>query len=147
MQPLQLLLLIISAAGKFAKTAPMSKSETSQSARSPQLEAGQIPPSPAIGLKPFQFPTDFNATTRDWDGTPESWIYCSKTPELVNSSFVDELVDSSFLKITVDNGTIHNYTGLVWPYLGPNPSTQIYMCNHTRMFSFPNQRWRLQHGK
>lgn len=132
MQPLKLLTPIIFAARMSAKPAEVNVSETRHSARSPALP----PPSPVDGLRPFQFPTDYNGTANDFHGIPERWLYCSKTSEVVSPGYIDELVNGSFLKSTVDNGTIANNTGLVWPYLLDQPSTQIYICNHNRLFSF-----------
>lgn len=133
MKPLQLLFPIICAARMSAKIAKVNTSETRHSARSLALP----PPSPIDGLRPFQFPTDYNRTANDFNGIPERWLYCSKTSEVVMPGYVDELVNGSFLKSTVDNGTIPNNTGWVWPYLLDQPSTQIYICNHNRLFSFP----------
>lgn len=133
MKPLQLLIPIICAARMSAKIAKVNTSETRHSARSLALP----PPSPIDGLRPFQFPTDYNGTANDFNGIPERWLYCSKTSEVVMPGYVDELVNGSFLKSTVDNGTIPNNTGWVWPYLLDQPSTQIYICNHNRLFSFP----------
>lgn len=132
MKPLQLLLPITCAAGSFAKPASPKVFETRQSDG-----PIPIPPSAVIGLQPFQFPTDYNRTASDLNGTPEWWLYCSKTSELVSPTYIDKLVIASLLKTTVDNGTIPNNTGLVWPYLLTEPSSQIYICNHNRLFKFP----------
>lgn len=50
--------------------------------------------------------------------------------------YIDELVNGSFLKSTVNNGTMPNNTGREWPYLLDQPSTQIYVCNYNRLFSY-----------
>lgn len=110
----------------------MNEPETRHSARSAALP----PASPVDGLRPFQFPTDYNSTANYFNGTPEWWLYCSKTPEVVNPGYVDELVNGSFLENTITNGSVPNNIGWVWVYPLPSPSTQIYVCNHNRMFNF-----------
>lgn len=94
------------------------------------------PPSPVGGLRPFQFPTDYNRTANYFNGTPEWWLYCSKTSEVVSPNYVNELLNGSFVRTTIQNGSIPNNTGWIWPYLLPEPSTQIYICNHNRLFNF-----------
>lgn len=132
MQPVHLLIPTICAAPGSANPARTTVSETGQPARRLALP----PHSPIDGLRPFQFPTDYNRTANDFAGTPEWWLYCSKTSELVNPSYIDELVNGSFLASTINNGSIPNNTGWVWAYLLPEPSTQIYICNHNRLFNF-----------
>lgn len=129
MQPCPLLISLVRAALDSAKIVMVPVLETRQAA---------LPPPTAVdGLMPFRFPTDWNGTSNRFDGIPERWVYCSKTPEAVNPDYVDELVNGSFVKSTVHDGAIPNNTGWVWRYPIPGPSTQIYVCNHNRLFNFP----------
>lgn len=132
MQPLQLLLPALCAARESTKLAHMNVPETAHPAQRLALP----PHAPVVGLRPFHHPTDYNSTANDLSGTPEWWLYCSKTPELVSPSYIDELVNGSFLTSTINNGSIPNNNGWVWVYLIPEPSTQIYICNHNQMFNF-----------
>lgn len=129
MQPCLLLIPLVCAVLDSAKIIMMPVLETRQ--------AALPPPTPVDGLRPFQFPTDYNGTNNHFDGIPERWLYCSKTPEAVNPDYLDAIANGSFVKSTVDKGMIPNNTGWVWPYPLNGPSTQVYVCNYNRLFDFP----------
>lgn len=132
MRPFHLLFALICAAPGYANPALIKTIETQQ----PPQGLALPPPSPVCGLRPFQFPTDYNGTSNYFNGTPEWWLYCSKTSEPVSPNYIDELLNESFVRTTIQNGSIPNNTGWIWPYLLPEPSTQIYVCNHNRLFNF-----------
>lgn len=129
MQLLQLVLTVICAAGSSAKAGPIHAPKTRQLA---------IPPPVAVtGLKPFQFPTDYNASAPYYDGTPEFWLYCSKTSEWITPSYVDELIGGNVLESASDNVTIPSKTGWVWYVPLNEQSSQVYACNYNRLFRYP----------
>jgi hypothetical protein len=132
MQPFQLLLALVCAAGSSAKTSRIHNSKTRTSARSLAVP----PPVTVNGLRPFQFPTDYTMSEKSLDEMPEMWIYCSRTSETIIPSYVDELVNGSLLRSTLNDGTIPSQTGWVWWVPAGGNSSQIHVCNYNRHFSF-----------
>lgn len=134
MKILQLIPAMILAAGSCSHASPVRATETIRSVQSLAVPE----PVTISGLPPFQFPNDYNASNPYNDGVPDLWHYCSKnTSDWITVDHVDELVKGRFLESTFDNGTIPFQTGLVWYVPMGEHSTQIYVCNHSRRFSFP----------
>lgn len=128
MQLLHLLLAVNCAAGSPVKSGMRHAPETRQLALPPPVTVN--------GLKPFQFPTDYNASAPYYDGTPESWLYCSKTSEWITPSYVNELIGGSVLESASDNAIIPSKTGWVWYVPLNEQSSQVYACNYNRLFRY-----------